>query len=155
MRIFNTVQELWNYCVFCPICQEDVRQIELKVGPDDVFQLVSSNKTETQLNLECIYRKVNNHHRVKYQINCLDNTFEATLSEILIDNTQSETPRTKVKKAYFYLYIRSYCRECNSAHSYSSDLELDFFIKKISDIKMEQESFFLVAGEDKFHMGVT
>jgi hypothetical protein len=154
MKIFNTIQELWDYCSFCPVCQKNGRQIILKVGPDAVFTLTNFDKTKTKLNLDCVYKKKNNFYRVVYKIDCLSNLFNITVPEMVIDFPEAQLPRQKVKQAYFYLYIQSDCKKCKCAASYGKDLELEILDKKISNIKLERESFFLLKEKDKFHISV-
>ncbi len=82
MKTFNNVQELWDYCSFCPICTRNCREVIVSVGPDGVFILISSQKKDNNLYLQCTYKNKRNIYNVDYNINCLDNTFQVEVPKV-------------------------------------------------------------------------
>lgn len=153
MKTFNNVQELWDYCATCPICMRHCREVVVSVGPDGVFILVAAQKRDNgTLFLQCTYKNKRNVYSVNYDINCLDNTFTVDVPYVR-ELAPGETANTeKVKKAYFYFFIEGLCRECHCTSAHGLDLELDILDKKISNIGLERESFYLLEGKDKFHV---
>jgi hypothetical protein len=152
MKLFNTVQELWDYCAHCPICMRNCREVVVSVGPDSVFILVSSKKKNNNLHLECTYKNKRNIYNVEYDVNCLDNTFKVEVTKVqeLAPNEVANPKR--VKEAYFFFFLEGLCRECNCTSAHGMDLELDILDKRISNIGLERESFYLLEGKDKFHV---
>lgn len=152
MKLFNTVQELWDYCAYCPICMRSCREVVVSVGPDGVFILVSSQKKNNNLHLECTYKNKRNIYSVNYDINCLDNTFKVEVPKVqeLAPNEVANPKR--VKEAYFFFFVEGLCRDCNCTSAHGQDLEFDLIDKKISNIGLERESFYLLEGKDKFHV---
>ncbi len=153
MKSFNSVQELWDYCSFCPICHRNCREVIVSVGPDGAFILVAAKKRDNGiLYLQCTYKNKRHIYSVDYNINCLDNTFTVDVPRVQ-DLPPGETPNTqRVKEAYFFFFVEGLCRECNCTSAHGLDLELDIVDKKISNIGLERESFYLLEGKDKFHV---
>jgi len=154
VKIFNTVQELWDYCSFCPICQEDCRDIVISVGPDAVFELSSCDKESNFLNLKCVFTSKKSSYSVQYKIDCQSNAFAVAIvaTDVHLLSVSAQSSNKKVGEAYFYFYLRSSCPKCQCASTYGTDLELDFLERKIVNIQLERESFFLLKGVDKFHI---
>lgn len=152
MKLFNSVQELWDFCAYCPICQRNCREVTVSVGPNAVFILVSSQKKDNALFLQCTYKNNRNIYSVDYNINCLDNTFKVDVPKVQ-ELAPGEIVNTKrVKEAYFFFFLEGLCQECNCTSAHGTDLELDIVDKKISKIGLERESFYLLEGKDKFHI---
>jgi hypothetical protein len=150
VKIFSNIQELWDYCLLCPICQENCRDMKVSVGPDMVFLMNSYEKTETMLNLCCNYKNSSYTYTVNYKINCIDNTFIMTVP---LAKPNNETYR-KASRAYFFFYIQSACKNCDCSVVYGNDLELNVLTKKITDIKLDREDFYLYKEIDKFYLAI-
>lgn len=155
MRIFNTVQELWSYCLFCPICQEPSRNIILTVGPDNEFVITEFEKKGSELKLFCSYRQGNLSkkdksraptHSATFTIDCLKNSYQVETAGL--DPAIVAT----AKEAYFYLYINANCTGCDNSYLNSSDLEFYSEDKTIHNIQMEREGAYVSSGKDKFHI---
>jgi hypothetical protein len=152
MKLFNTIQELWDYCAYCPICMRNCREVIVSVGPDGAFILVSSQKKDNNLFLQCTYKNKHSIYTVEYNLNCTDNTFLVEVPNV-IELPLGETAKPqKIKEAYFFFFVEGICNECNCATAHSLDLELDIVDKQISKIGLERESFYLLEGKDKFHV---
>src|SRR5271157_2831845 len=104
MKSFDTLQELWAYCLFCPICQKDVRTIEISVGPEPIFDIFEYKKEGNLLQLRCTYQNKRNRYSTNYDINCQDNSFQAEITEQPFDNTTVNF-RGALEKVYFYFYF--------------------------------------------------
>jgi hypothetical protein len=152
MKSFNTVQELWDHCSFCPICQEDCRDVLISVGPDAVFQILDSEKDDSFLDMSCTFTNKKNVYSVQYKINCQDNTFTVDVTDVQLLTAAAQLPNKKVEEAYFYFYLQSSCPKCQCAVTYGSDLELDILDRKITNIELEREGFYLLKEIDKFHI---
>jgi hypothetical protein len=152
MKTFNNVQELWDYCPLCPICMRNCREVVVSVGPDAVFILVSSKKKDNNLYLQCTYKNKRSIYSVDYNINCLDNSFTVEVPQVQeLPPGEIANPK-RVKQAYFFFFVEGLCNECNCATAHSLDLELDIVDRRISNIGLERESFYLLEGKDKFHV---
>jgi hypothetical protein len=153
MKSFNSIQELWDYCLFCPICIRSCREIVVSAGPDGAFTLNSSDKKDDgTLYLQCTYKNKRNIYTVEYDINCLDNTFKVEVPNVQSLPLGEVANPIKVKQAYFFFFIEGLCRNCTCTSAHGLDLELDIVDRKISNIGLERESFYLLEGKDKFHV---
>lgn len=133
-KVFNNIQELWDYCSCCPICQQE-RKIEVSVGPDDYFRLFGFTKQKSSLELRCQFRKKRD---ILYKIDCNTNSFDVnTIKHI----SNALIPPNNLEEANFYFYIQSWCLQCDCSSVFSDDLELDFLNKKVFNIGLERENF--------------
>jgi hypothetical protein len=89
-------------------------------------------------------------------IDCLTNSFDITVSEesIVGQFSTGKPDPDKAKRAYFYFYIQGICQTCKSSAVYGKDLELDMLSKKVVDIGLESESYFLLKEKDKMHLSL-
>lgn len=140
MKIFNTLKELWDHCFFCPICQKDGREMTVSVGPDEVFTLISYQKSSTNLDMECRFQYRKKLYLVNYKINCLDNSFIVDIKEDYQDNSSNNEGASR---SYFYFYIQSHCPDCNQSSVFGEDIELSFLDKKIYNLSLQEEEFYL------------
>lgn len=149
MKLFNTIQELWDYCKYCPICTRNCREVIVTVGPDYSFILIDYFKSLNKLELHCTYKKKGNVFNIDYHIDCKENTFRASeprTVSVSIHPIQTE----KVKSAHFHFFIEGLCHECNCSSMSSQDLEFDLESSTIYNLGLERETFYLCDAEDKF-----
>lgn len=153
MKILNSVQEVWNYCLFCPVCQKSCRTIQVSVGPDDAFTISSFDKSDKDLLLRCVFRYRRIKYSVEYLVDVENNSFEIESQKIDdgFDNHQ-DIDVDKAKRALFYFYIQSHCKLCNGASSFSSDIEFDLFTRTVSNFGIERESYYIKNENTKFHI---
>lgn len=156
MRKFDTVKQLWDFCLYCPICKEPSRTITVTVGPDDDFRLDLAQKSASELKLHCGFRHLTDARRGKplsyvaiYTIDCDNNSFEISVSGT--DQSIVE----KIKKSYFFCYLHGKCHGCDRTYLNSSDLEFDTETRTISNIRMDQEAVYLIYEEDRFHISLS
>ena len=152
MKLFNTIQELWDYCVYCPICTRNCREIAISVGPDSNFILVDYKKQNNDLILQCTYKKRREIYSINYTINCLDNSFQIGTPAVIELGPDIIAKPEKVKGAYFYFFIEGICNECDSTSASSRDLEFDRVDSCIVDIGLERENFYLFDTGEKYHV---
>lgn len=157
MKIFNTVQELWTHCVFCPLCKQYGRTLALSAGPDDQFRFTQNMPYELsghELKLNTVF---DNHARkskvpgspknaVSYTIDMESNTFTIDI------HSQSPLVVEDAEKANFYFYIYANCNNCNSSYFNSADLEFDLLEKKVCNLQADREGFYLTSEKDKYHI---
>lgn len=152
MKQFENIQELWDYCAYCPFCMRNCREMAVSVGPDNVFILVEFKKQNHRLLLECTFKSKRHIYNVDYDINCLDNSFDVTVPRVQEVPAGETANPDKAKKAYFFFFIEGICRECSCTSAHGADLELDLLGKQISNIELERESLYFLECEDKFHV---
>jgi hypothetical protein len=144
----KTLQELWSHCLFCPLCRDITREINISVGPDDAFEIFNFEKNNHILSLDCFFYTKKEEFKIKYDINCLTNSFEVVISK----STPSSRTVTKASSAHFFFYINSDCRGCNATHTNSADLELDMTNKIVTNINVEREGIYLLNEKTKYHI---
>ncbi len=135
----KTVQELWSYCLCCPVCDDTSREIVVSAGPEDKFKLVFFKKEDNILNIQCVYK---NKFLATYDIDCLNNTFKICGNEPNLDKT------------YCYFCLQSVCRQCNASHATGSDLELSWIDNSINHIGIEREGVYILSTKDKYHVSM-
>jgi hypothetical protein len=150
MKSFDNLQEVWDYCTFCPLCQKDGRNISVSVGPDRFWSFVSFEKVDNILLTVCTYKYKQNRYFVNYNFNCIDNTF--LLKYDSADEIFQANLLEKAKEAYFYFYIDGVCPNCECSAAATTDLELDLQAGIITNIQLEREKFLLSEEKDKFHV---
>ena len=149
MKSFNTLQELWDYCLYCPVCQRNCRQIHLSVGPDDTFIIVNFDKVDSFLNLQCIFKTAKSRSfSLNFKIDCQNNSFDSEVYSVSSGNSP------QAKDIYFFFFLEGLCPECNCSSAHSLDMELNFHRKKISDIGLELEDFCLLKAPNKFRIDI-
>jgi hypothetical protein len=150
MKPFDNLQEVWDYCTFCPLCQKDKREISVSVGPDRFWSFVSFEKVENILKIICTYSYKQNRYFVNYSFNCIDNTF---LLEYSSANSSFQGGLLeKAKEAYFFFYVDGVCPNCECSAAATTDLELDLQDGIVTNLQLEREKFFLLQEQDKFHV---
>lgn len=152
-KIFNTLQELWNYSSFCPFCFSNNKKIDISVGPDGVFNLIEFVKLDHHLELKTLAKINIKRYYINFNINCLDNSFDVKIFE-QSEEDLSLAPTTKATSPYFYFYWTAYCQICSNSHLDSSDMELDFLNKKIFTLGIENEIGYFIGQEDKYKVSI-
>jgi hypothetical protein len=167
MKKIETLQELWAYCLYCPLCKKSCRKINLSVGPDNIFTLVSFKKQDNLLELNCTYmQRKKDKYEANYIINTVSGKFEIELTDIEmplsaemnvdsnLDKEEKYRLLQKVKKSYFYFYINSSCKECVVSYISSSVINLNHNTNSIDDIRIEREGLYIIHTKDKYHITI-
>lgn len=142
MKLFNSLHELWQYCLFCPICRDFVRDPLIQVGFDDDFKLLSFNKSKNDLVLNTTYSHKKNIAKITFIINCKNNSF-------IIDIKQLDKLNYPIiASPYFFFYIQASCGKCNASNAYGSDIEFNYTSNEIYNTNLDGE----VVVYDKYHI---
>lgn len=148
MKILNTIQELWEHCLYCPICKESCREMSVSVGPNETFKIISFKKKNELLHLTCKLFCQKLKYIVHYTVNCNDNSFDVKFSAL----EDSLSDANNILSSYFYFYVQGSCKKCNCSSAHSSDLKLDMENKKIVTIGLDREGVYLLDRDDSFHV---
>lgn len=135
MRNFKNINELWNYCSYCPVCKLFDRNISaLIISPS--LRSISFIKDNDKLFMNC--ETVDNIHvQINIEIDCENN---ALLDDKLICETD------------FYLYLTAHCK-CDMSNVSSNNMY--FELGKISNsIGIEQESVYFINEKEGFHLSL-
>lgn len=148
MKSIKTIQELWSYCLFCPICQDMTREIHVGIGPDEAFELFEFEKNNHILTLKCGFYCKDKMRSIKYDINCLNNSFDMDITESVISSRNV----SGAKSSYPYFWLNGNCRVCNASHISSGDVELNVLNKIASNLTLEMEGLSLIKEKDKYYI---
>lgn len=141
MKLWRTIQDLWQHCEFCPVCKNK-RDFQLFGGPNNNFRLIAYNKQINQLELNCDFLSGHSLLAIDIYIDCIENTIELVFGE----------PVNTANKTYFFFNIKSYCDTCKASWTKSTDLEIDILNKKIINIGLESESVKCLAHATKYQL---
>jgi len=152
VKSFDNIQGLWDYCLFCPICQKDSRTVNVSAGPDKYWEVADFEKNGNILTLFCTYKAAKqSRHFIDYKFDCVDNTFQANISKEVPYPLRDEI-RERIQEAYIFLDIDGSCEKCDCSTASSQSLELDMESRKVTNIQLEREKFFLLREKDKYHV---
>lgn len=167
MKTFETLEELWSYCSFCPICRGHCRRISISVGPDNIFKFVTYKKEENILKLYCTYRqRKQDKYKANYIIDTISGKFGVEVVDMIdvpdsemnadtnLDEEEQYRLRVKVSKTYFYFYINGECETCNSATVNSTDVELSHDKHIVTNMGLEREGIYIILPKDKYHLSI-
>ncbi|MEK6878063.1 MAG: hypothetical protein AABY22_00565 [Nanoarchaeota archaeon] len=143
-KIFNNLEELWNYCEKCTICSK-TREIAVSAGPDDVCKINYINKKNNTLIIDGTLNLRNQKYLVSININCITNKFTFSF----MSKTESLHSVDRANTSYLYFYINASC--IDSCHITSTvDMELDFNNSIITNFGLEDETVFVQDNEDLY-----
>lgn len=149
MKKFNTLQELWSYCLFCPLCQDMTRDITVVAGPYDVVAIMGQSKDNEFLKIETVVKLLKQRYSVNYYIDCVRNVFTISVPKMVPSNEESVT---KASSSVFFFSLISNCEACGNTSLNSSDIELDILSKKISNFGVDMEGIYLLEQKTKYHL---
>lgn len=169
MKEFNTLQELWSYCLFCPICRDVCRDIIITIGPDTKFQLISFKKKDHILYLYCTYKqKKIVKYNINFEINTINNTYRVEALDIVdtsidddmtadrnLEEEEKNRQRYWVTNLYFFFHIHSDCKKCGIAYVNTADIDLETSKKIISNFQIEREVIYIFQDRDKYHLTIS
>ncbi len=169
MKQFNSLQELWSYCLFCPICRDTCRDISISVGPDSQFKFISYKKRDQFLYLFCTFqqRKLPKY-KVDFVFDTIKNVYKVETTDIIevstdgdmnadknLEEEERHRLRHRVTNLYFYFYIHSDCKKCGIAHTNSADVELVASKRIIESFQIERDSVYILEPNDKYHLTIS
>jgi hypothetical protein len=139
MKIFNTLQQLWSYSLFCPICKDICRDILVISGPDTVWSDGHSSKLDNIINISGKLHINKQAYTIKVVIDCVKNSFEFFIFETLKVNDVVK----KASSPYLFFHIESNCKKCNGSWTIGSDIELNLLTRKVDNIGVETEEIWI------------
>lgn len=171
MKTFNSLNQLFDYSIHCPICKHD-RKLEITIGPssftyknmfykNDVlvieskFRYSSDNKIDLDLDndvysaMTTILLPIN----VTHIINCITNEyrFEIKKTKFVTDiNAIGEA----IVEENFWFGFYSGCPEPCDCGVNSTDIEANGVTGKFENVGVEQESIQLIKTKDMFHVSL-
>lgn len=157
MKLFNNLQELWDYALYCPICKDMCRDISLSLNPDDIFKPDPPFSKDELLIINFTAAVKNTFNSVslvegKLKINCLTNQF---VIEDLSQLPSTFIPILLKKMAYakyvMELFLYSNCLICGDSSIHSNDIELDFSSFSLKEIKLGLETVEIEVDSSKIY----
>ncbi len=145
MKLFNNLQELWDYALYCPICEDMCRTISLSLNPDRIFKPDPLFSKDELLNINFIATLKNTFNSINLvnghlKINCLTNQFIiedlSNLSDKFVPILLKKLDHAQHKAE---LFLESHCLVCGNSAIYSNDIELDFSSNSLKEIKLNLE----------------
>jgi len=150
MKVLESLQKLWEYCQFCPICQESCRKIRVDVQPDDTYELVSFEKNDNQLKLNCLFSFHREQTKVSFEIDAYTNGLQTKISEPVVTIQSGGVFRSK--RTFVVFQIFGDCEKCRCTHATSAEMELSMLDNSIGTTKVDREGIYLLESVDKFHL---
>ena len=151
MAKFNSLQDLWSYCMYCPFCKEMSRTISVSIGPDYSLEFISSRKSGKILHINSYARvsdEYNHSHKYnsKILIDCISNTYVKTLYDL-----HSEKIIHAPVSGYIQIY--SHCKQCDS---FVNSYEINFYnsILDLSTLKIENEHYIINSNDEEFSLNL-
>src|SRR5271170_6027884 len=152
-KLFNTMEELWAFCLSCPICKNPARFMDLTAGPDDHFTIDAWKKVDYQLQIDCSFRldredkkSRTDKYKASYVIDCQQNTYH-----LLVDGPDSVIAN-KATEFNFFFQIFSKCKICYNSSVNTTDIEFDNGEHVAYNLEIDRESVYLLEGKDKYHI---
>jgi hypothetical protein len=152
-KSFDTVQKLWSYCLWCPVCLDTCRKVHVLDGPDNTFEVTDFSKENEILTVRSLHKtgkfkarpqnlgvKVEKLKYITHTINCVNNTF----------TVEADDP--ELLKMYWFFFIQSDCEKCNSSYANGTDMELNTANNTIFNIGAEREGIYLLSKKEKYHV---
>lgn len=135
MKIFNILQQLWSYSLFCPVCKDICREISVVPDPYEVWKVEDISKVDNILKVvgtlhikEVLYRFITS-------FDCVQNTFEYFLPEAYHLNT----PLNTVESPSLTFHLEADCRKCLGSWVISNEVSMNFKRKQISSFSLDKE----------------
>ena len=148
MKKFNTLQELWSFALFCPLCQDITREVIVAGGPSNVIEVKSQKKTNEILKIQCSAKLARQSYNIAYYIDCIKNTFTVSITEAQVQ----DPPVKGTSSPTFTLSLISDCRICGNTSMNSEDIEIDLLTKKVSNFEVCMEGIYLLNQKNKYHL---
>lgn len=148
MKKFNTLQELWSYALFCPLCQDITREVMVTGGPSNVLEVKSQKKTNEILKVQCTAKLAKQSYNIAYYIDCVKNCFTVSITEAQVQ----DPPVKGASSPIFTLGLISDCRICGNTSMNSADIEIDLLSKKVTNFGVEMEGIYLLNQKTKYHL---
>lgn len=151
MKQFKSLQELWAYCMYCPLCKEMCRNVIPSIGPDDNFFLKTYRKTGRVLLLKNKYSFINEYgNNINNSLNLSIDCETHTVSQNLFDMGSGEI---FYKEINGYIYFIASCNMCDSV-IFSKEISFNNHIINVPEIQIESETYLLNNELEEFHISL-
>lgn len=140
MRIFNTLQELWGYCAFCPICKKNNRVV-YPVAATDFCRIAEFLKEEIALTLLVEMENPSKDSKKKCDRTILT----------IIDCENGSIGSDSIPPVDFSFYLKSKCENCQS-YVTTSFIDIIYMDKKISNYRISYEEVYYKKTNNKLHV---
>lgn len=163
MTRFDTLKQLIDYCLLCPICNSK-RDLEFSVGPDtptpnapnlgeendtDLIRLINYELTEDRLLFVVKIHVLKSRYQITFNIDTNTNrltSFYTTLYE------EDSSAITKATAPQFYFNIWAQCGQCRNSQLNTHEINLDILSKVIYPLEVECETRSLTVGSSGFQL---
>lgn len=151
MKEIGNLSDLFEYCFYCPVCQDSCRQIEaVQFAPDHVSYLnkdiisIANSKKIDKLEFKLQIGAFHSNRKISSLPSYL----------LTLDIANNKSTLSKVNERFsdidhLYFYMHSACKKCFS-YVNTADIELNFTKSTIDNISIENETFYLFQTENKY-----
>jgi hypothetical protein len=139
MKSFNSLQELWSYSLYCPVCKNMDRRIDLSIGMDDCFRLIEFRKINQILTI-IMERPQEKNIRAKVEIDCVTNAASRYVYDTLGNPAKEHV-------TFMTVSTFSTCDDCGSVTN-SEDFIVNFMTYDIH-LPIHLENEFIVLNDKK------
>lgn len=135
MKIFNTLQQLWSYSLFCPICKDICREIAVVSDPYEIWKVEDISKVDNILKVVGTLHIESVLYKFIISFDCVQNNFEYFLPEAYHQNT----PFNNFEKPNLTFHLEADCRKCLGSWIITNEISMDFKKKNISSFSLDKE----------------
>lgn len=154
---FENFSSLWNYCIFCPICKKDCRNVEIKFlahptrATNNIRTLYPSKIKNFKFTEKNTFIEIHIVEKNNFSNNRLNMHDEYLIKFDSLKNNFFITKKNEISpdKKQLSFYIYAFCDNCLSYLS-SNNIKIDTKIKYSSNLYLESEAFYLTKTEDKY-----
>ncbi len=143
MKLFDNIQNVWEYCNKCPICQSNCKASIVVYA--DYLKMIGYEKEGNALHIHLVYDQTK--RKVSISIDC--NT-HIILAQDIYDEKFEELYEDRL-----FLTFHGSCDQCKRFQINSNEILIDLMKNYIdSDNSIQRESFYLSCMEDNFHVSL-
>jgi hypothetical protein len=141
----NNLQEVWTHCLFCPLCQDVCRNIN--IFPLAGISIENLNKKNEFIEFDC---HINNSKksakglRVHYKLDAINNSFEFEIRK----------PGENMQISNISMEMSGGCNKCKKTYSISSSFDLDIKEQNIKNFGIDKDSVMLFDGNNYYHITI-
>lgn len=139
------LNQLWDKCSYCRVCQDHTHEITVSLFPDRSFKGLTFIKSGNTLTLSS-YLKIGTYQlHITHTIDCLNDTFEFSADEetergMDLDKSLAEEQICyRVDRSYAEFWLDGNCRKCRS-HICTNDIPLNLKTRKLENLGIETET---------------
>jgi ribosomal protein S27AE len=150
------IQELWDKCSFCPVCQSGIRLVKHSLAPSTWFGGHSFFKNDNTLLIEAFLKKQCQDQIIRFSIDCQINQFTVGLA--VKENQEMDAGVSLEEESAWYhlhrskpfFWLDANCPKCSS-HIHSQDILLNLKTQRLENVEVESETIRLAEYKVDFH----